>query len=423
MLSIKYHASYWAVSAVSAALYHALTEKLGLDEANFKLALGPLIIYAIYLLWRGPYQDPRPLRLDAGCLAFIGCLSVSLGSVAGDFWLPCPNFKPAKGLIHTILSFSALGMLEPIRQNRNDIELISMMYLIGYPRIEFYQPWRSHTLGYLSCHMGFYAIYMAIISVIDFGLRYAYSPQVSCWSIAEGHRQDICSHFGSALILIFLAIPFSDMAETVRHSKAPFKNEGCLAANLFISCSIRFFAVPFQNGFPTQGHLLPYNAVGGVHFNITRLRPHYFCGYFSLSSGLDHQAQRAHPGERVQEACQVSSFRVAANALDDTQDAMFPRHLGRLTVLEALLQEDAKVEVEGSSQPLQYKPPSAMPGSSKPLPLASPAWLNQDIQAMYAASGPQGNGQGPPGGVQQGGFTPNTVPGQTWTGVGGQGGQ
>ena len=148
-----------------------------------------------------------------------------------------------------------------------------MMHLIGYPRIEFYQPWRTHTLGYLSCHMGFYAIYMAIISVIDFGLRYAYSPQVSCWSIAEGHRQDICSHFGSALILIFLAIPFSDMAETVRHSKAPFKNEGCLAANLFISCSIRFFAVPFQNGFPTQGHCRSHGLPRYNRHPIRRYRP------------------------------------------------------------------------------------------------------------------------------------------------------
>jgi hypothetical protein len=117
MLSITYHASYWAISAISAALYWGLTEKLGLDEASFKLALGPLFTCAIYLFWRGPYQNPRLIRQDACYLAVIGCLIVCLGSVAGDFWLPEASSKPLKKPIHVLLSFSAIGILEPVRQN------------------------------------------------------------------------------------------------------------------------------------------------------------------------------------------------------------------------------------------------------------------------------------------------------------------
>lgn len=113
MLSVKHHVCYWLISALSAASYRVLVSKSGYPEAAFQLPLIFLGAYAVYIIWRGPYRRSWPsLHLVA-----TACLLISLGAATRYVHVPGHDVKQIEGVIHTLLAFSTLGALEPIRQN------------------------------------------------------------------------------------------------------------------------------------------------------------------------------------------------------------------------------------------------------------------------------------------------------------------
>ncbi|KAH6985770.1 hypothetical protein BKA56DRAFT_670020 [Ilyonectria sp. MPI-CAGE-AT-0026] len=115
MLSVKYHLFYWAISATAVVVYHALVAAAGWNEANFRNLLIPLAAYTLYLVYTGPRIRSKAWHICH--FAATGCLVVSLGAIAEYFFIPGVSVAPIKGVIHAILAFSAIGALEPLRQN------------------------------------------------------------------------------------------------------------------------------------------------------------------------------------------------------------------------------------------------------------------------------------------------------------------
>ncbi len=60
------------------------------------------------------------------------------------------------------------------------------------------------------------AVFLGIMHLCDLGLRHIYGPNISCVSICNSQLGDLEGHFGSAFAILYVAIPFTDMAETVR---------------------------------------------------------------------------------------------------------------------------------------------------------------------------------------------------------------
>lgn len=115
MLSVKYHLSYWAISATAAVVYHALVATAGWNATNFRKLLIPLAAYTLYLVYNGPRIRSKSWHICH--FVATGCLMVSLGAIAEYLFIPGVSVTPIKGVIHTILAFSAIGALEPLRQN------------------------------------------------------------------------------------------------------------------------------------------------------------------------------------------------------------------------------------------------------------------------------------------------------------------
>ncbi|KAH7011836.1 hypothetical protein EDB80DRAFT_891603 [Ilyonectria destructans] len=219
MLSVKYHLSYWAISATAAVVYHALVATVGWNEANFRKLLVPLAAYTLYLVYTGPRIRSKPWHICH--FAAIGCLVVSLGAITEYFFIPGVSVTPIKGVIHTILAFSAIGALEPLRQNRKDIEpcgAIGSIMILG-PRIETQLPhnWKSG-LGFLSTQLYtnsvLYVISRVTMRIIDQGLGYTYGPETSCMSIWNAHKS-VDVPFSSVIMIFFVVGPLLDVSETI----------------------------------------------------------------------------------------------------------------------------------------------------------------------------------------------------------------
>ena len=67
-------------------------------------------------------------------------------------------------------------------------------------------------------HFALNGIYGAIMAVVDLGLGYICGPGVSEMTILNTHMESVDTHLGSAVLLLFIAGPLVDMAETVRHA-------------------------------------------------------------------------------------------------------------------------------------------------------------------------------------------------------------
>lgn len=115
MLSLRYHMTYWAVSAAAVTFYDGLVNRLGWDQALLRKLLIPLGAYAVYQIWSGPRPCTRGQNLCH--IAATGLLTVLLGSVAELFFLPNAAPGQLRAPAHALLAFSAVGLLEPIRQN------------------------------------------------------------------------------------------------------------------------------------------------------------------------------------------------------------------------------------------------------------------------------------------------------------------
>ena len=112
MYSSRYHAAYWLIS-VCATVTYRLTSKI-CGEAFLSYLLVPLALRALYVMWKGPQQQPQNTFPPFDHAFF---LLVCLGSLAKCIHVPGLDTTPILGGIQTFLAFSALGALEPIRQN------------------------------------------------------------------------------------------------------------------------------------------------------------------------------------------------------------------------------------------------------------------------------------------------------------------
>lgn len=114
------------------------------DATNyfFRVLLVPLVIYALHAIWNGP-----PPQTQQFLHAFaIWNLLVSLGATVRFFYVSNLDVKQIQEIIHTLLAFTVLGVLEPIRQNARrplTILALSSSPLILLPRDEI----SSHSLA------------------------------------------------------------------------------------------------------------------------------------------------------------------------------------------------------------------------------------------------------------------------------------
>lgn len=113
MLSPTYHAQCWAVCAAAVALYHGLVSGLGLPRGILDNVLALAGSEAVLQVWDGPHrQPPRLVRLVS-----TGCLLVSLGAATRHFQVPDVDVARFECVVHALLAFTVLGIVEPIRRN------------------------------------------------------------------------------------------------------------------------------------------------------------------------------------------------------------------------------------------------------------------------------------------------------------------
>lgn len=115
MLSARHHVRYWILSMTTALVYQGLVTGLGFQENFFRIALIPLMGFAIYIIWNGPGHFSREWHVYQQ--AAMACLMVCLGSVSGHLDISDASVEQVKPIFHTFLAFSAISALESIRQN------------------------------------------------------------------------------------------------------------------------------------------------------------------------------------------------------------------------------------------------------------------------------------------------------------------
>jgi uncharacterized membrane protein HdeD (DUF308 family) len=131
MLSGKHHIFYWVLSGAAAAT-HGFVSTFRWPETLLPILLIPLGAYAFYFVGSGPHGH---MQCSWKCrylhLWTTSCLLVSLGAAARAFYEYNHGQEQATdwkqiGVIHTLLAFTVLGALEPIRQNVSRFFAISI---------------------------------------------------------------------------------------------------------------------------------------------------------------------------------------------------------------------------------------------------------------------------------------------------------
>ncbi|GAD93385.1 hypothetical protein PVAR5_1995 [Paecilomyces variotii No. 5] len=176
MLSAKHHLLYWILSTASATIYAYLPSRV---IALCPIFLSVLIPYAVYFVLVGPQRYSNGgwgFRL-VHCLA-TGCLLVSLGWAA-RYLSERDHDEVKKGtggpleleasVIHTLLGFMILGVLEPVRQNRTDIE---PLFLLSFPRINYFRNTLTTSNNQLVYPRLIYAVIVTL--TMSLGLLYAF---------------------------------------------------------------------------------------------------------------------------------------------------------------------------------------------------------------------------------------------------------
>ncbi|KAF4982654.1 hypothetical protein FZEAL_1761 [Fusarium zealandicum] len=213
MLSVKHHACCWAASITTAVTYRGLEASFGYNTTVFRLFLAPLLAYALYLIGAGPRRRPKwwtPYHFTA-----VACLMVFLGAVSDAFIVLGSNNTRIKGVLHTLLAFSALGALESIRLNHKDFEPAHVLTILMGPRVRVYRPYFSYAslVYHLYTHSAFIFIFGTIIAAINSALC-----EASCTGILDIRIKSTGSHLGNAALLYFVIGPLVDTAETASRS-------------------------------------------------------------------------------------------------------------------------------------------------------------------------------------------------------------
>ncbi|KAK3995923.1 hypothetical protein QBC44DRAFT_386913 [Cladorrhinum sp. PSN332] len=210
MYSTRHHIAYWLLSCTATAT-HEITSKFLPSDSLHLLLFVPSATYALHAIWKGPSNQlstssSRPPLLH---VLTTWCLLTSLGHLVQYMHLPT---APAEGtrwirvLIHTCLAFNILGILEPIRQNRYDVQPFSDLSTLTKPR-------RSNL--FLCSSWAFLSI--GITEALNLGLGGLSGSRVSLWvifwSLASTLEQNF--NFFSALILSWALTSLSDVAMPV----------------------------------------------------------------------------------------------------------------------------------------------------------------------------------------------------------------
>ncbi|KAJ8107855.1 hypothetical protein ONZ43_g6605 [Nemania bipapillata] len=122
MLSVKYHITYWAAAASAVAIYRLLA-LYPPSVTAFRLTIGPLAAYTTYTSSKWSFRSNKKTALALYIhQALVTWLLIALGSVTDYFQLPDEEAPKPLDLIHILSAFVTVGVLESLRQNRNDIE-------------------------------------------------------------------------------------------------------------------------------------------------------------------------------------------------------------------------------------------------------------------------------------------------------------
>ncbi|KAK5652317.1 hypothetical protein OQA88_10667 [Cercophora sp. LCS_1] len=195
MYSARYHLAYWGISAATAGTYR-VASYLCADVILHSL-LAASTVYALHSLRNGPGHPQTHPRLY---FASAGCLLVSLGSLTKYFRAPDLDITPIRSLIHILLAFTALGVLEPLRRNRRDIEPVIITQSFLMPTVEMFpEPEDGSKRSYkkISTYFWPYALSInmvalaGIVLIVDLGLEYVYGPGVTCQSISASQLREM----------------------------------------------------------------------------------------------------------------------------------------------------------------------------------------------------------------------------------------
>lgn len=161
---------------------------------------------------------------------------VCLGTAADEFIIPSCENGQIKGVIHTLLAFSVIGALEPIRQNvsqesfliilrrpvnkrqRKEIMLSHIFVILTGPDAKTKRPYFSwpSLITYAYTRFTLITILVIVIAIINLVLGKICGSKVSCLSIWNAHMESADSCFGNAMLLYFIVGPLADVTETVR---------------------------------------------------------------------------------------------------------------------------------------------------------------------------------------------------------------
>ncbi|KJZ76018.1 hypothetical protein HIM_04474 [Hirsutella minnesotensis 3608] len=140
MLSAKEHVQYWAVSAAAAAFYQALVHGLGLDSQVMEFWLYASAFEAIFLM----RHSPRLRALPTARFIYSSPLLVPLGAATRLFRVPNMDVERFQWVIHVLLAFTALGVVEPPQQNRRELQpwFLGMTPRLRHKPYKFDHQWR-----------------------------------------------------------------------------------------------------------------------------------------------------------------------------------------------------------------------------------------------------------------------------------------
>ncbi|KAM4060339.1 hypothetical protein HRG_002085 [Hirsutella rhossiliensis] len=180
MLSATYHAQCWAISAAAVVSYHGFVSGLGLRREILDNVLVLAGSDAALQIWDGPYrQPPRLVRLVS-----TGCLLVSLGAATRHFQVPHVDLERIEWAVHVLLAFTVLGLVEPVRQNRRELQ---PYFIVSSPRTPHIRPFRlANDLRMMYMDAFIRLVLFSITALVGWGLG------VSCmsiWQIILGNVQ------------------------------------------------------------------------------------------------------------------------------------------------------------------------------------------------------------------------------------------
>lgn len=228
MLSARHHVCYWILSITAVLVYQGLVTGLGFQENSFRIALIPLMGFAIYIIWNGPghLSSEWHVHLQAAT----ACLMVCLGSVSGHLEMSDASAEQVKPIFHTFLAFSTISALESIRQNvshplplfstsantrqRKDIQpCIYVGYGCDFEIGIHLRGW-PNPLYYFYSYFFVLLLFCGIYSVLALGLANIHGPEVSEETMGFIFM-GVSRKFPSSLVLVYALVSLADIAVTV----------------------------------------------------------------------------------------------------------------------------------------------------------------------------------------------------------------